>query len=416
MIQVFKFGGASIKDANGIKNVASIILNYVSNPLLVVVSALGKTTNTLEKLTNAYCKNNKIVASEIFEEIKNNHIQILQTLDIEKSVLDALFSALKNQLTQPPHNNYDFNYDQIVSYGELFSTTIVSNYLSKIAVENVWMDARNLIKTDANYCDVNILWPQTEQAISTILHPQLKPYNVIITQGFIGSTNENNSTTLGREGSDYSASIFSYCLQANSLTIWKDVPGVMNADPKQFNNAEIISELSYHEAIEMTYYGAKVIHPKTIKPIQNRKIKLHVRSFIDTQLKGTIITETDKFIHYPCIKVLKQNQILLSIQTRDFSFIAEKHLQKIFEVFATYRIKMNVMQNGAISFSCCVDANDRITDVIDALQFEFKILQNNNLQLATIRHYNDITIFELTSNKEILLEQKTRNTIQLVLK
>jgi aspartate kinase len=416
MIQVFKFGGASVQDANSIKNVSHIISKHSSKPLLVVVSALGKTTNAIEKITQHWFKKDTATAISLLHQLKQTHLQIIKDLELDETIVDDLCKQLEDKLNQSPFTIYDFYYDQMVSFGELLSTTIVAAYLQKCSINAHWTDARTLIKTDANYRDVNILWTETEKNVTHNLLPLLNENKIIITQGFIGSTKENFSTTLGREGSDYSASIFSYCLNAESMSIWKDVPGVMNADPKQFADAEIISELSYYESIEMTFYGAKVIHPKTIKPIQNKKIPLHVRSFIDSDKMGTTIFETDKFIPYPAIKVLKENQVLMSIQTRDFSFIGEKHLQKIFEVFATYRIRMNVMQNGAISFSCCVDANDRINEVVDALHFEFKVLLNEGLELATIRHYNDSTIAELTNGKEILVEQKSRHTIQFVLK
>jgi aspartate kinase len=416
MIQVFKFGGASVQDAASIKNVATIISNNSSKSLLVVISALGKTTNAIEKICQFWYKKDFNSARNLFQSLKENHLKIVNDLSLDKNSLNELFNKFESKLTEPITSNYDFHYDQFVSFGETFSTKIVNDYLIQQNLDSILIDAKTLIKTDSNYRDVNILWSETEQNVNTILLPLLDKNKIVITQGFIGSTKENNSTTLGREGSDYSASIFSYCLNAESMSIWKDVPGVMNADPKQFTDAVIIPELSYYESIEMTFYGAKVIHPKTIKPIQNKKIPLHVRSFINPENDGTVISETEKFIPYPSIKVLKENQILMSIQTRDFSFIGEKHLQKIFEVFANYRIRMNLMQNGAISFSCCVDANDRINEVVDALHFEFKILLNENLELATIRHYDDKSIKELTDGKQILVEQKSRQTIQFVLK
>lgn len=415
MIQVFKFGGASVQDANSIKNVSEIISKNSSKPLLVVVSALGKTTNALEKICQFWYKKETKNALDLFQNLKDNHLKIVNELSLDKNILDELFEKFARNLNTSLSSTFDFHYDQFISFGEMFSTKIVSEFLIKANLNVVLIDAKTLIKTDSNYRDVNILWNETEQNINKYLLPILNENTIVITQGFIGSTKENFSTTLGREGSDYSASIFSYCLNAELMSIWKDVPGVMNADPKQFHDAVIIPELSYYESIEMTFYGAKVIHPKTIKPIQNKKIPLHVRSFINSDKNGTLISETEKFIPYPPIKVLKENQILLSIQTRDFSFIGEKHLQKIFEVFASSRIRMNLMQNGAISFSCCVDANDRIHEVVDALHFEFKVLLNEGLELFTIRHYNDSIISEIIGEKKILLEQKSRHTIQFVL-
>jgi aspartate kinase len=303
-----------------------------------------------------------------------------------------------------------------VSVGELLSSKLLECFLVKNNINCILLDARNVIKTDDNYSDVAILWDETSNKINEFVLSQTENNKIILTQGFIGSTMQGNTTTLGREGSDYSASIFSFCLNAKKITIWKDVDGVMNADPKQFQHTVLIPKISYREAIEMTYYGAKVIHPKTIKPLQNKSIPLHVKSFLAPHNQGSIVCDFSEYISYPPVSVLKNNQTLISIQTRDFSFISEKHLQKIFENFAIHRIKINMMQNGAISFSCCVDWSTQLNTAITDLQFSFKVLINSNLQLITIRHYNEQTIHELTYDKEILLEQKTRQTIQFVLK
>ncbi len=413
-LEVFKFGGASVKDAASIKNVANIIQHHASRPLLVVVSALGKTTNALENMLQAKIKNEDWKPFLI--DLQQHHATILQQLNLPTNLLESLFIELEKKIEVVGKLQYDFHYDQIVSFGEMLSTSIVATYLNQRNNNTVLLDARTLIATDNNYRDVNILWKETEKQVTENVLPQLQNNKIVLTQGFIGSTKDGFSTTLGREGSDYSASIFSYCLDAELMTIWKDVNGVMNADPKQFSDAEVIPQLSYYEAIEMTFYGAKVIHPKTIKPLQNKHIQLMVRSFIDSKTEGTKIFETNLHISYPPVKVWKENQVLVSIQTRDFSFIGEKHLQKIFEVLATFRISMNVMQNGAISFSCCVDSNPRLEAALDVLHQEFKILTNENLHLATIRHYDEKTIADLTKGKEILVEQKSRHTIQFVLK
>ncbi len=417
-MQVFKFGGASIQNAEAIKNVASILSSNSNQNLVVVISALGKTTNALEKLWGAYLQTDSSMYN-LFNEIKLSHKIICDELlfqDDELVELNVQFNELEKFISTPPSKAADYYYDQIISFGELFSTKIVSTYLSKQGLNPVWLDARQLIRTDDNYRDVNILWQETEKLILEKVIETFKKTNLIITQGFIGSTTNGHTTTLGREGSDYSASIFSYCLHAEKMTIWKDVDGVMNCDPKLFSDAVIIPVLSYHEAIEMTFYGAKVIHPKTIKPIQNKHIPLQVRSFINKNNPGTIISTDEVSSFLPPVIVWKPNQVLISMQAKDFSFIGEKHLHQIFKLFAHYRIRMNLTQNGAISFSACVDnSGHRVEELCADLQKEFKVLRNENLELLTIRHYNQPTIDRLQAGRKLLIEQKTRNTIQFVL-
>ena len=414
-VVVFKFGGASIKDASSIINVSSIIKKFPEYALLIVVSALGKTTNVLEQILKARIDENEIWKN-LLKELEHSHLKIVSELNLDKNLLSSLFNELESNLQKAEKKHFDFHYDQIIIYGEMLSTTIVSSYLQKINFPIKLIDARDIIKTDNNYRDVNIQLHFTQKNVHDVIKPILKGEESIVTQGFIGSNSEGFSTTLGREGSDYSAAILAHCLHASYLMIWKDVDGVMNADPKQFADAEKIPKLSYLEAIEMAFYGAKIIHPKTIKPLENTGIPLVVRSFENLDDYGTKISKFETEIIYPPIKVLKQNQVLLSIQTRDFSFISEKHLQHIFKTFSDFRIHQNIMQNGAISYSCCVDDNSRLEEALKILRKEFKILTNDNLQLLTIRHYNEKTLEELTQGKQILLEQKSRQTIQFVLK
>ena len=376
---------------------------------------MGKTTNLLEQILNEKIANNQIW-KRILTELKQSHFNILEQLSIDETILDYLFYELEKQFEIATNDNFDFHYDQTISYGELLSTTIVTAYLQKIDLPVQWLDARKIIATDDHYRDANIQLHLIQKNTHDLIKPVLKNKQIVLTQGFIGSTKNGTTTTLGREGSDYTAAIISYCMHAGNMTIWKDVDGVMNADPKQFAEAEMIKELSYYEAIEMSYFGAKIIHPKTIKPLQNLNIPLVVRSFDNMTNTGTKICSTHLHINYPPLIVLKENQTLLSIQTKDFSFISEKHLQHIFAVFADCRLHQNLMQNGAISFSCCVDSNNRIQEGLKKLRNDFRILENENLQLLTIRHYSDEIINQLTQGKKIMLEQKTRNTIQLVLK
>ena len=412
--QVFKFGGASIKDAKAIKNVGSIIQKFSANQLIVVLSALGKTTNLLEQILHAKIADNPIW-KRILSELKQSHYNILEQLALDETLLDNHFYELEKQFEKADKEQYDFYYDQTVSYGEMLSSSIMAAYLEKINLPIELLDARKIINTDDHYRDANVQLHLTQKNIHDAVKSRLNKKQIVLTQGFIGGTKNGFTTTLGREGSDYTAAIISHCIHAANMTIWKDVEGVMNADPKQFADAQIIKQLSYYEAIEMTYFGAKVIHPKTIKPLQNLNIPLIVRSFENTENIGTTISSTHLNIDYPPLIVLKENQSLISIQTRDFSFISEKHLQHIFTVFADFRVHQNLMQNGAISFSCCIDNNSRLEEGFVKLRKEFKILVNENLQLLTIRHYNDSIIQQLTEGKTILLEQKSRNTIQLVL-
>lgn len=418
-MQVFKFGGASVKDAEAVKNLAKIVQGYPSTNLLVVISAMGKMTNKLEELTWAYVKGEE-KAFELFEEIKAYHFNIISTLfiDHKNPIYDDVantFVEIEWLLEEEASDSADYLYDQIVSIGELVSTKIVAAYLNLIGSFTIWADARSYIKTDNNYRDANVIWDKTEQEIQKHL-PTYLDKGIVVTQGFIGGTSENFTSTLGREGSDYSAAIFCACLNAKSMTIWKDVPGVLNADPKWFDETEKIPQLSYHDAIELTYYGATVIHPKTIKPIQNKGIPLYVRSFLQPETVGTAITEVATPLPVPSF-IFKVNQVLISIFPKDFSFIIEENLSHIFNILHKNKVKVNTMLNSAISFSVSVDDDEaKIKQLIADLSETFKVKYNKGLELVTIRYYNQQTIDRVTVNKDVLLEVKSRHTCQIVMK
>jgi aspartate kinase len=418
-MQVFKFGGASVKDAEGVKNLAKIVQNYPSTHLLIVISAMGKITNKLEELTWAYLKRDQKV-NQLFEEVKTYHFEIIAALfkDHTNPIYDDVantFVEIEWLLEEEPNDSADYLYDQIVSIGELVSTKIVAAYLNLVGTFTIWTDARSYIKTDNNYRDANVIWDKTEQEIQKHL-PSYLDKAIVVTQGFIGGTSENFTSTLGREGSDYSAAIFCSCLNAESMTIWKDVPGVLNADPKWFDETEKIAQLSYHDAIELTYYGATVIHPKTIKPIQNKSIPLYVRSFLEPEAAGTAITSLATPLPVPSF-IFKVNQVLISIFPKDFSFIIEENLSEIFNIFHQNKVKVNTMLNSAISFSVSVDNDDaKIKQLITDLSGTFNVKYNNGLELVTIRYYNQKTIDRVTVNKDVLLEVKSRHTCQIVMK
>lgn len=416
---VFKFGGASVKDAAGVVNLAHIVQSRSNKQLLIVISAMGKITNKLEDLTRAYLNGDESV-HQIFEEIKAYHFNIIAELfpdhnhpvynDVANTFVEIDW-LIEEEATDAP----DYIYDQIVSIGEIVSTKIVAAYLSATGSDAKWLDARNFIQTDNNYREANVNWEKTEEEIQRNLVPVLEN-SIGVTQGFIGGTSENFTTTLGREGSDYSAAIFSSCLNAESLTIWKDVPGVLNADPKWFDETERIPQLSYHDAIELAYYGATVIHPKTIKPIQNKNIPLYVRSFINPDAEGTDITQDENQLLIPSF-IFKVNQVLISIFPKDFSFIIEENLSDIFNIFHQHKVKINTMLNSAISFSVSIDEDqEKLQKLITALSGQYKVKYNTGLELVTIRYYNQQTIDRVTVNKNILLEVKSRYTCQIVMK
>ncbi|TCC91124.1 aspartate kinase [Pedobacter hiemivivus] len=418
-MKIYKFGGASVKDAEGIKNVSSIIQNHKGNQLLIVVSAMGKITNKLEELTTAYL-NGQDDVHQIFDEIKLYHFNILNQLFPDHN--HPIFNDVANTfveidwlIEEEPEDAPDYIYDQIVSIGEIISTKILAAYLGTLQNNVKWVDARNFVHTDNTYREGLVNWEKTEAEIQENLAPLLKD-NIAVTQGFIGNTSENFTTTLGREGSDYSAAIFSACLNAESMTIWKDVPGVLNADPKWFDETERIPQLSYHDAIELAYYGATVIHPKTIKPIQNKNIPLYVRSFLHPDAEGTDITDLKNHLPVPSF-IFKVNQVLLSIFPKDFSFIIEENLSHIFSLFHNHRVKINTMLNSAISFSISFDYDaKKLESLIADLSKDYKVKYNTDVELVTIRYYNQETIDRVTVNKNILLEVKSRNTCQIVMR
>lgn len=418
-MEVYKFGGASVSNANAVKNLVSIIRKEKKEQLLIVISAMGKMTNKLEELSAAY-----IIGQDntydLLEEIKAYHFIILNDLFADHS--HPVFNDVANTfveiewlLDEEANDAPDYIYDQIVSIGEILSTKIVAAYLNEQGILTTWVDARNFIKTDNSYKEGKVDWTKTTAEIRKHLIPVLEK-SIAITQGFIGSTSENFTTTLGREGSDYSAAIFCSCLDADALTIWKDVPGVLNADPKWFAETERIPQLSYHDAIELTYYGATVIHPKTIKPLQNKNIPLYVRSFIHTEGEGTVINNKNSPLPVPSF-IFKVNQVLISIFPKDFSFIIEENLSDIFSLFHKHKVKVNTMLNSAISFSVSVDNDaEKVQRLIEDLSSMYKVKYNNGLELVTIRYYNQQTIDRVTVNKSILLEVKSRHTCQIVMK
>lgn len=414
-MKVFKFGGASVKDAAGMKNVSSIIEKYRNGKLLVVVSALGKTTNALEEVVNAYVTKNENVKL-LIEKIKQAHFGICKELFIEENhaVYDQLnnfFVEMEWQIEEDRLEEYNYIYDQIVSVGELLSTTILSHYLNSIGIATHWLDVRDVIKTDDTYREGNVNWKKSSDLINDLVLPLLEE-KIVITQGFLGSTSENCTTTLGREGSDYTAAIFTNILDATDQTIWKDVPGVLSGDPRKFEDAVLLEEISYLEAVEMTFYGASVIHPKTIKPLQNKGIPLLVKSFIHPENVGTIVG-TKNSAQLPPIRVVKEDQCLLTFHTKNFSFIAEEVISALLSAFAAANFKMNMMQNGAISFQVCVDnIPEKIAKVIKAIEHEFDIDQKNNLTLLTIRHYTDAVIEQHKGSRNAIIEQKRHTTWQ----
>jgi aspartate kinase len=416
---VFKFGGASVKDAAGIINLAQVVKRYKNNQLLIVVSAMGKTTNALEKLTKAYIKQADNMHA-IYEDIKQYHYQIITELFDQ---LHPVFNEVANTFVEidwmiedEPHDDPDFIYDQIVSIGELVSTRIVTAYLTKEGLKSQWVDVRGYIHTDNTYREGVVQWDKTAESIKQGIPPLLEK-GIVVTQGFLGGTSENFTTTLGREGSDYTASIFAACLGAESVTTWKDVPGILNADPKFFDDTVKFDELSYTEAIEMTYYGATVIHPKTIKPLQNAKIPLLVKPFNDPAGEGTIIKENAANVFKKPVIIVKENQVLLSISAKDYSFISETHLSDIFGLFAKNHVKVNLMQTSALSFSVCIDlSEDRFKRLLTAFNADYKVKYNEGLTLITLRHYELNSLRELTLGKTVLLEQISRNTAQVVVK
>ncbi|MDX1542749.1 MAG: aspartate kinase [Christiangramia sp.] len=413
-MKVFKFGGASVKDAEGVKNLIRVLNETGNNNKLIVVSAMGKTTNALEVVVRDYLETNKIPDS--LESVKEYHRNIIEGLFHSDQApvwfrTETLFTELENFLEHNKSTQYDFVYDQIVSYGELISTTIVSEYLNSQDIPSNWLDARSLIKTDNTYRDAQVDWNKTQELIQANVDP--KKLNII--QGFIASDPNNFTTTLGREGSDYSAAIMAYCLNAENVTIWKDVPGVLNADPRFFSKAQLLNKISYEEAIELAFYGASVIHPKTLQPLQRKEIPLFVRSFLHPSEEGTAVSK-GKAIHpeIPCF-IVKKDQVLISLSSLDFSFMVEENISEIFRLFHKYQMKVDLIQNSAISFRVCVDNRfNHLETLIQHLKARFKVNYKTGVSLYTIRHFSQQAIDELEKDKKVLLKQLTQNTVQMV--
>jgi aspartate kinase len=418
-MKVFKFGGASIKDAISIQNMAEIIAGNNNTPLVIVVSAMGKTTNKLEEI--------------LYKKLRGEHfdLELAALITFHKSIINALFEDRSPQIEKKikplfeeleeilnEHQLFkvsDLAYDAVVSFGELLSSTIIAQYLNHKGITVRWIDARDIIQTDSTFREGKIDWEITEAKIINNIGKELTISN-FITQGFIGKSLKGQTTTLGREGSDFTAAILGACLSAESVTIWKDVPGIMNADPKKFDSTELYTNLSYHEAAEMTYYGASVIHPKTIKPLANKNIPLLVKSFERPHLDGTVINQGNRH-KLPPTYVIKDNQCLVSFGVKDLTFINEKNLSIIFHVLDELNIKINMMQNSAVSLTTCFDnREDKLSELINMLKNDFKILFTQNLQLITIKNYSQEAIDKVTDQKEILVEQRTRNTYQIVIK
>ena len=416
-MRVFKFGGASVKDANGVRNVYDVLQKVGYDDVLIVVSAMGKTTNALEMVIKDYFDQSKTLQASV-QEVKKYHYQIILDLfEDEKNavyqIVDKIFLELDYFLSHNKSPNYSFVYDQMVSFGELLSSTILSHYFTSQNIQNNWVDVRNFIKTDSNYRDATVNWQVTQKAISK----GIKKNILNITQGFIGADENNFTTTLGREGSDYSAAIFAYCLNAESVTIWKDVPGVMNADPRYFENATLLNHISYREAIELAFYGATVIHPKTLQPLQRKEIPLLVKSFINPVLPGTTVSKgADLEPMLPCF-IVKREQLLLSLSSIDFSFIMEENISEIFKLLHEFKMKVSLIQNSAISFSVCIEDKYLNFEALKAiLSKKFKVSYNENVSLYTIRHFDEKSKVAIEKNKTVLLKQISRETLQLVTK
>lgn len=420
-MKVFKFGGASVNSVERVKNAAEIIRHYQGEKILVVVSAMGKTTNALEKVVLAFFEGRKEDALRLFEQVKQQHINfskyllVTHYLPCEQQLRD-FFTEVEWLLHDRPVRDYDYYYDQVVCVGELLSTAIVCAYLNETGIPCHWIDVRDIIRTDDDFRDANIDWDFTQSRVQQVISPLFENYDIVLTQGFIGATDENESTTLGREGSDYTAAVFANMLDAESQTIWKDVESVMNADPKQFPDASPIAELNYTEVIEMAYYGAQVIHPKTIKPLQNKNIPLYVKCFLDPSLRGTVI-HGKPVLHLPPIIVLKEKQVMLTMTSRDFSFVGEHLVGQLYHLFERLHIKPNLTQNGAISFLAVLDDwPEKIEKIALEAAGLLEVEVMKGLSLLTIRHYTKPVFEKLTTGKTILLQQQTPETIQLLMK
>jgi len=414
-MEIFKFGGASVKDAASVKNVLKVLQKTGFQDKVIVISAMGKMTNAFEIVIAEYLSSRDIPGKSLFA-IKEYHLDLAhQLFELNQSPvfekIDVFFRELTNFMKHNKSVQYDFVYDQMVCFGELISTTIVSEYLKLQGVEHIWIDARQFIKTDSTYRDARVNWEETQKKITN----GVKPGKLYITQGFIGSDANNFTTTLGREGSDYTAAIFAYCLNAEKVIIWKDVPGVMNADPRMFENPQLLHQISYEEAIELAFYGASVIHPKTLQPLQRKEIPLFVKSFLNPGDAGTAVSKGQTLVpEIPCF-IVKKGQVLISLSSLDFSFMVEENISDIFKLFHLYQMKVDLIQNSAISFAVCVDNRfNNLERLIQHLKARFKVEYVTGVCLYTIRHFDDLALKTLEKDKEVLLKQVTQNTVQLI--
>ncbi len=418
-MKVFKFGGASVKDAAGVRNVAKVLSHFSDDDLLIVVSAMGKTTNALEEVVWAYSDGRP--TKPLVEALRSTHEAVLAEVapgdDDAKSALDASFRELQRTLAQRFSGRVDEDYDQVVSLGEVWSTLVVSAHMKHVGIGNSWLDARTVVRTDGSFRAAKVEWQACENLAIRYLKPLFatRPGRVL-TQGFIGRTADGQTTTLGREGSDFSAAIFAYLLDAESVTIWKDVPGMFNADPKRFPNTKLLSHISYREAIELSYFGASVIHPRTLQPLQKKHIPLYVRSFVDLSAPGSTINDVSENDSLIPSFIVKPKQLLISITPRDLSFIVEENLSGIFWMFAQRNVRIDLMQNSALAFSVVVDDSPRSHELIEELRKVYEVRYNEGCELVTVRHYDEPTLAKLTGGREVLLEQRSRTTARFVLK
>lgn len=416
-MRIFKFGGASVKDAEGVRNLVRVLEETGTEKTFLIVSAMGKTTNAMEVVVDAYFKDKPSVSAAL-EAVQTYHFGILRELfpaeghPVYESVR-SLFEEVRGFLAWNKSPKYNFVYDQVVGYGELLSTVIVSAFLNDSGISNTWLDIRNYIKTDSNYRDVRVIWEKTQRAVSELSGRS----ELYVTQGFLGSDDNNFTTTLGREGSDYTAAIIAYCLNAESVTIWKDVPGVLNADPRYFEETRLLDRISYREAIELAFYGATVIHPKTLQPLQRKEIPLKVKSFLNPRDPGTTVGK-GKGIQpqTPCF-ILKKDQVLMKLSSLDFSFIVEENISELFKLLHDHKMKVDLIQNSAISFSVCFDNRfGRLPDLLQHLKGRYKVVHQEGVSLYTIRHFDDRALASLQNGREVLLEQRSAETVQLVVK
>lgn len=422
-MKVFKFGGASVKDAAAVINVGNIISRFENTPLVIVVSAMGKTTNALEGIMTSFSLGEGEKAKQLIEELRGYHQTIIGELFMNSATIistevHAIFDELIEKCVQPMEGDYDYNYDQIISLGEVISTKIISAYLENRGYASTWIDARKLVRTNDRWREAAVNWELTEVLIQNRINPLIESgTRIAVTQGFIGHTTEGETTTLGREGSDFTAAIFAYCLNAEDVTIWKDVPGMLNADPKYFDNTVLLETISFKEAIELAYFGASVIHPKTIQPLKRKRIPLYIKSFLNPEARGSVIQESLAYDDHIPSFIFKLDQVLISLTPKDFSFIVEENLERIFGYLNKKKIRVNLMQNSAVSFSFVVDgAKIDLGKLIPYFQTNYHVKYNEGLELVTIRHYDEPTLKRVTVAKDIILEQKSRQTARLVIK